>query len=38
MSEPGYGVKDAVAEGEISRMRYENYCLLYQELKDRRRY
>lgn len=26
------GVKDAVAEGKISRMRYENYCLLYQEL------
>jgi len=26
------GVKDAVAEGRISRMRYENYCLLYQEL------
>ncbi len=25
-------VKDAVAEGKISRMRYENYCLLYQEL------
>ena len=38
VSEPGCGVKDAVAEGEISRMRYENYCLLYQELKDRRRY
>lgn len=26
------GVKDAVAEGRISRMRYENYCLLYREL------
>ncbi len=26
------GVKDAVAEGKISRMRYENYCLLYREL------
>ncbi len=26
------GVKDAVEEGKISRMRYENYCLLYQEL------
>lgn len=26
------GVKDAVAEGKVSRMRYENYCLLYREL------
>lgn len=26
------GIKDAVAAGKISRMRYENYCLLYQEL------
>ena len=33
ISEPVCGVKDAVAEGEISRTRYENYCLLYEELK-----
>ena len=38
VSEPGCGVKDAVAEGQISKMRYENYCLLYQELKNKKRY
>lgn len=38
VSEPVCGVKDAVAEGRISKMRYENYCLLYQELKDKKRY
>jgi len=27
------GVKDAVAQGGISRLRYENYCVLYEELK-----
>lgn len=32
------GVKDAVADGRISRSRYDNYKLLYQELKDKRRY
>ncbi len=32
------GVKDAVNEGKISRSRYENYRLLYQELKEKRRY
>lgn len=32
------GVKDAVEEGKISRNRYENYRLLYQELKEKRRY
>ncbi len=32
------GVKDAVEEGTISRNRYENYRLLYQELKEKRRY
>lgn len=31
------GIRDAVERGEISRMRYENYCLLYGELKDRRK-
>ena len=34
VNEPVCGVKDAVAEGAISRMRYENYCLLYEELKN----
>lgn len=32
------GVKDAVERGEVSRSRYENYRLFYQELKDKRRY
>lgn len=32
------GVKMAVEEGKISRSRYENYRLFYQELKDKRRY
>lgn len=32
------GVKDAVEEGKISRNRYENYRLFYQELKEKRRY
>lgn len=38
VGEPVCGVKDAVAEGKISKMRYDNYCLLYQELKDKRKY
>ena len=38
VSEPVCGVKDAVAEGRISKMRYENYCLLYQELKAQKKY
>lgn len=32
------GVCDAVEQGEISKMRYENYCLLYRELKDRKKF
>ena len=32
------GVKDAVRDGKISPSRYENYRLLYQELKEKRRY
>ena len=32
------GVKDAVQRGEIPESRYENYRLMYQELKDKRRY
>lgn len=38
ISEPSCGVKEAVAEGKISTVRYENYKVLYQELKDKRRY
>lgn len=38
IGEPVCGVKAAVADGKISGSRYENYRLLYQELKDKRRY
>jgi ribosome biogenesis GTPase len=36
--EPDCGVKEALAEGSISRERYENYCLLYEELKNKKKY
>ena len=32
------GVKDAVKEGMLSKDRYENYRLIYEELKNKRRY
>ena len=32
------GIKEAVADGTIPKSRYENYCLLYKELKDKRKY
>lgn len=32
------GIKTAVTEGKISRSRYDNYLLLYEELKNKRRY
>ncbi len=38
VSEPECGVKDALVRGEISRVRYENYKALYEELKGRRKY
>lgn len=38
ISEPSCGVKDAVENGRISRVRYENYKVLYQELKETKRY
>lgn len=38
INEPVCGVRDAVAEGKISRMRYGNYCLLYEELKNKKRF
>lgn len=38
INEPVCGVRDAVEEGRISRMRYDNYCLLYEELKNRKKY
>ena len=38
INEPDCGVKEALLQGEISKSRYENYCQLYGELKDRRKY
>ncbi len=38
ISEPNCGVKDALAEGYISSVRYENYKLLYEEMKQIRKY
>lgn len=38
MSEPDCGVKNAVKEQKISQVRYDNYSILYQELKDLKRY
>ncbi|HIR05264.1 MAG TPA: ribosome small subunit-dependent GTPase A [Candidatus Copromonas faecavium] len=32
------GIKDAVNRGEIDKERYENYRLIYEELKNKRRY
>ena len=36
--EPGCAVKEALEEQKISRIRYENYLGLYEELKEKRRY
>lgn len=38
ISEPGCGVKEALKAGEISGLRYENYKLLYEEMKNSRKY
>ena len=38
LSEPDCKVKEAVEAGKISRVRYENYTVLYRELKESRRY
>lgn len=38
VSEPVCGVKAAVEAGQISSVRYENYCQLYAELKEKKRY
>lgn len=35
--EPDCAVKEALAEGKIGKVRYENYCLLYEELKGQER-
>lgn len=36
--EPGCKVKEALEEGKIHRVRYENYLEMYNELKEKRRY
>lgn len=38
LAEPDCSVKQALAEGKISAGRYENYKLLYEELKNNRKY
>ena len=38
ISEPVCGVKDALNQGKISRVRYDNYKVLYEELKSRKKY
>lgn len=38
ISEPDCGVKEALSEGKIHSVRYENYCQLYGELKGRKKY
>lgn len=38
ISEPVCGVKAALAAGKISPIRYENYVLLYEELKNKKKY
>lgn len=38
ISEPGCGVKEALSEGRISKVRYDNYVTLYEELKNRKKY
>lgn len=36
--EPGCAVKEALENGKIHKVRYENYLEMYQELKEKRRY
>lgn len=38
ISEPDCGVKRALEEGRINRQRYDNYTLLYEELKNRKKW
>ena len=38
INEPSCGVKEALAEGKISKVRYENYLNMYEELKDKKKY
>ena len=36
--EPGCSVKEAIENGKISKERYENYQLIYEELKNKKKY
>lgn len=38
INEPVCGVKDAVEQGRISRLRYDNYRVLYEELRNKKKY
>ena len=38
INEPDCAVKDAISSGILSKTRYDNYKLLYNELKNQRRY
>lgn len=38
LTEPVCGIRKAVEEGNISRLRYDNYCQLYEGLKREKRY
>lgn len=38
LNEPDCGVKRALSEGKISRIRYDSYAQMYRELKEQRRY
>lgn len=38
ISEPVCGVKEALLEGKVSRVRYDNYVMLYEEIKNRKKY
>ena len=38
IKEPDCGIKEALEMGEISKVRYNNYVLLYEEVKQNRRY
>ena len=38
ISEPDCRVKEAVEDGRVSRIRYDNYVALYNELKEKRKW
>ena len=38
LHEPDCAVKQALEQENISRIRYDNYCLLYEELKGQKKY